>query len=256
MAILTTLLERTFVGIDVTRRAGTEFHVFVARRPAGHIGFVAFFACHLAVQAGQRVACLRVIELIGGFPIYEIVAALAVVPQLALVGVLVASNAFLGQSKERPGRILHFDQRALRGNHIGRNMALLASQAGMFAFQAIARKAVVKLCLRRLPMNEMEIFAIVFQMAAHAFLAVRISHLNLGVITMLGLKPLGNLFMAIQALEGRRAGAELMATSAFRRAAQRLVSFRERTRGDLRASRRAKVPHPEKARQKDGGGPQ
>ena len=50
------LLERTFVRIDMARGATIKFHVFVARRPARHIGFVALFASNLRVQPGQRVS--------------------------------------------------------------------------------------------------------------------------------------------------------------------------------------------------------
>ena len=71
-------------------------------------------------------------------------------------------------------------------------------------------------------------------MAAHTILAVGIVHLELGVITVLVLERFRNLLVAIEALEGGRAGAELMAGIALRGAAQRVMGLREGTGRDLR----------------------
>lgn len=61
------------------------------------------------MPAGQGIARLRVVELLGGFPVREIVATLAVIAELALVRILVAGDAILGERKKGFGQILHLD---------------------------------------------------------------------------------------------------------------------------------------------------
>jgi hypothetical protein len=82
-----------------------------------------------------------------------------------------------------------------------------------------------KLLLRRLPVNQVELLAVVLQMAANAVLSVRIAHLNLEVIPVLAVEPPGDFLVAIQALKGGRVGAELMATRTLRCPGKRLVRF-------------------------------
>jgi len=84
----------------------------------------------------------------------------------------------------------------------------------VFPFQPVSRKTVVKLLLRWLPVQQIEVFAVVLQMAAHAILAIGVLHLNCGVIAMFRRKALRHLFMAIKALKGRSTGAKLMAACA------------------------------------------
>jgi hypothetical protein len=64
--------------------------------------------------------------------------------------------------------------------------------------------------------DEVEVLTVVFEMAADTLFAVRVPHLDLGVISVLGRQALRDLFVAIEALEGGRAGAELMAARALR----------------------------------------
>lgn len=108
MAFFAALLEASMMGIDMAIAAICEFHVLEPRRAAGHVRLVAFFAFDLRVQAGQGVACLGMIELLGGFPIVHIVAAFAVLPELPFVRILVASNAIGRNSEVRRRSILAF----------------------------------------------------------------------------------------------------------------------------------------------------
>jgi hypothetical protein len=55
--------------------------------------------------------------------------------------------------------------------------------------------------------------------AADTIFAIGILHLDLGVVSVLGGQSLGHFFMAIQAFESRRAGAELVAAGALYRSA-------------------------------------
>jgi hypothetical protein len=67
--------------------------------------------------------------------------------------------------------------------------------------------------------DQAEVFSVVLQMAADAISAVRILHSQPGVVAVIRSKTLRNLFVAIEALEGRRAGPELMAARALGRSA-------------------------------------
>jgi hypothetical protein len=93
-------------------------------------------------------------------------------------------------------------------------VALLAENAGMLAFQLVARLQVIELLLRWLPVNQGEVFTVVLQMAVDAIPAVRVLHSQPSVVTVIRSKTLRNLFVAIEAFEGRRADPELMATRA------------------------------------------
>lgn len=89
----------------------------------------------------------------------------------------------------------------------------------MLAFQHIPRELVVELPLRWLPVNQMEVFAVVIQVAPHAVLTIGIAHPQPRMVAVIQRKPLRHLFVAIKTLEGWRAGSELMAARALRCAA-------------------------------------
>ncbi len=214
VAVLAALLEGTFVRIDMAVDARLELHVLVTSRSAGHVRLVALLAGNLDVQTGQRVASLGMVKLLCRFPVREVVAGLALISELALVHVLVAGHAILRQSKKGLRDVFHLDERALVGNHVAGHVALLAGNVGMLAFQLVACLQVIELILRRLPVDQVEVFSVVLQVAADTIPAVRILHSQPGVVAVISSKTLRNLFVAIEALEGRRAGPELMATRA------------------------------------------
>ena len=209
-------LERAFVRIDVAVEAGLEFHILITCRTARHIRLVAFLALHLDVQTRQRIAGLGVIELLGRLPVRKIMALQTIVPELAFVHIFVTRHAILRQTEKGLRKIFHLDECAFLVNHVARQVAFLAGNACMLALQVVPRQPVIKLFLRRLPVGQVEILAVVFQVAAHALFPIRIPHLNLRVIPVFRSDALRHLFMAIQAFEGRRAGAELMTARALR----------------------------------------
>lgn len=95
-------------------------------------------------------------------------------------------------------------------------MTFLAGGIRVLSFQLVTCQSMIKLFLGRLPVNEMEILAVVFQMTANAVLAVGILHLKLRVVAMPGVEAPGNFLVAIQTLKGWRTGSELVATGALR----------------------------------------
>jgi hypothetical protein len=82
-------------------------------------------------------------------------------------------------------------------------------------------------------MHQRKILAVMFQVAAHAIAAVGILHAQKGVVSLMSSKSVSNFLVAFQALEGWRAGSELVARIALRRAVEGLVRFGERSRRDL-----------------------
>jgi hypothetical protein len=104
----------------------------------------------------------------------------------------------------------------------------------VFSLEGIAGEPVIELFLGWLPVNQLKVFAVVLEMATDAVLAIGVGHLETGVITVAGGDALSDFLVAVEALEGRRACAKLMATCALRRARERLVRFRERAGRDLR----------------------
>lgn len=119
-------------------------------------------------------------------------------------------------------------------------MAFLTRNAGVLAFQLVARQPMIELFLRWLPMDQTEVFSVVVQVAVHAVLAVRAFHLQARMVAVVRSQPSRYLFVAIEALEGRHAGAKLMATRALRGTRQGLMSFGKRPRRDLRVGRSRK----------------
>ena len=147
MTFFATLLEGTFVRVDMTVDASLELHVPVTRRAAGHIRFVALLAVDLDVKTRQRIAGLGVIELLCCLPVRVIMALQAIVSELAFVDIFMARHAVLRQSEKGLRKVFHLDERAFLGNHVCRQVALLASKARMLPFQDVARQPVIKLFL-------------------------------------------------------------------------------------------------------------
>ncbi len=147
MTFFATLLEGTFVRIDMAVDAGLELHVPVACRTAGHIRLVTLLAFDLDVKTRQRIAGLGVIELLCRLPVHVIMTLQAFVSELAFVHIFVARYAILRQPEKGLRKIFHLDERAFVGNHVCRHVALLASKARMLPFQDVARQPMIELFL-------------------------------------------------------------------------------------------------------------
>ena len=98
MAGLACRFELAFVWVRMACGAGVELHACVLHRLLIARWKVALFASHLGVRAGQGVFCLGMIELLGLFPVHDIVAALAIRAELAFVYILVARLAILREA--------------------------------------------------------------------------------------------------------------------------------------------------------------
>ncbi len=94
MAGLAALGEGPFVRVGVTIGALAKSQAGEARLVVS-AGRVALLTSHLRMQSGQRKLGFAVVELRDVFPILEIVALLAVLPQSPVMLVLVAGDAGL-----------------------------------------------------------------------------------------------------------------------------------------------------------------
>src|SRR5580704_12621990 len=91
--------------------------------------------------------------------------------------------------------------------------------------------------LRRLPVNQVEALAVMFQVAAYTIPAIRIPHLHAEVITVFVGESLSHFPVAIETFKGRRVRAEDVARAALRCSRQRGMRLREWSRRNLRLGR-------------------
>lgn len=91
----------------------------------------------------------------------------------------------------------------------------------------------IEFLLRRFPVNQVEVRAIVLEVTAHTILPVWILHFQLKVIAVLVGKVVGNFLMAAEALERGSASAENVAGIALGVPGQRGVRPGQRARGNL-----------------------
>ena len=157
----------------------------------------------------------------------------AIRAQPAAVRILVAGHAILGQAEPRAGQILDLDLSPLRGENIRWRVALGALDLRVLSFQNISRLAVVEGIDRPIPVNQIEVRAVMFRVALGAFLAVgRVFHQG-GVQPAMVPQSLRDLHMAFHAFQFPGRDAQRMTARALRRPTQGLMGFGQRPRGKL-----------------------
>ncbi len=208
------------------------------------------------MQSGKRVAGAAVIELGDGhgesLPVIEPVALLAVLPQAALMMILMASDARLRKAKVGAIQVLGGNRGALRGRDMRGSVAERASQAGMFSLQHVAGFAVIEGGGRGIPADEGEILAVMLGVATGALFLAGADGAKGGVQAAPGREPAGNIAVALQAFEAGRACRQLVTTGALGGAAQRLVRPGKGAGRDLR---RTVGGEQEKQNKDERGGP-
>src|ERR1700694_4600545 len=114
-----------------------------------------------------------------------------------------------------------------------RGVAFLTVHSNMASIQNIACQAVIELSKWQLPVDEVEVSAVVFEVAAHAVSALGILHLQAGVIAVFFRQRFGYFLVAVQAFKCRGLCTEQVATCALRGPRYTLVRFGERAGRDL-----------------------
>jgi hypothetical protein len=216
--------ETAPVGIGVAGGAllEGEADVFSVGFGIRHEGMT-FLARNLLVRAGEREFGRGVTETRGRLPGVERVAAGAMGIELAAVFVAVAGSAVAGQAEIGAIQILEEDASAGRWRNIVGFVALVAGDGGVTAFERVAGLAVVEGFAVGLPMDELEIRAVVFGMAFGALGPGDVRGEEGGMQAAVFREALANLGVALEAFEDARAAAEVVALGAVGGAGKRLV---------------------------------
>ena len=170
MTGLAPLRERAVMRILMAVRTLMEWNAYVLRLAVCPVR-VALGALHLQVQPGQWVACLGVIELayVDLLPIDEVVARKTILAKASLVLILMAGGAGGGKAEIGSAEIFDFDRTAFLRRNVRGIMALGALQPCMLALENVPGIFVIKGF--DIPLNQGEIFTVVFGMASGALLA-------------------------------------------------------------------------------------
>lgn len=232
MARFAGLREGSAVRIGVAIHALAERDSREPRGASRRRRRVAFRAGNLRVKPGQRKPSLVVINFVRRFPVREIVALQAILPELSLVGILVAGNAILREPQKRLIEILHLDQRLHGWRNPRRHVAPRALDPRVFSFELVSRLVVIESFQRWDPVDQRKILAVVLRVAFRAVLFVRKTGVQPSPLREL----LADFRVALLAAQHRGAFAHHVATGALRGSAERFVRFGKRARRNLRAS--------------------
>jgi hypothetical protein len=177
-----------------------------------------------------------VIELSGGiFPGDEVVALQAILSETSFVKVFVARHACLRNPQKGLAEILLLYVRALGGGDFIGQVAFIAGQAGMFAFQQVSGFFVIEFV--RIPLDQRKIFAVVIRVTAHAFLAGARGDVIGPMQPAFGGDSRANIGVTADALELRLAASDFVAIGAVQRPVEKLMLPRERAGRNLRPGR-------------------
>ena len=129
-----------------------------------------FFARHLRMRSGQRIAGFGVIErsYFHGLPVSVIMALEAILTEPSFVAVLVTGHAARGEAQKSPAQIMHFYLGSFCWNNVFGIMAAVTGQRRMFTFQDIAGLLVIE--SPGVPLDERKIFSVVLRVTANALL--------------------------------------------------------------------------------------
>lgn len=130
-----------------------------------------FLTSHLGMQPGERVAGLGVVELGSIFPVLEVVALLTILPQAAIVLILMAGNAVLTQPEESSGLVTNLDGKHFRLRNMFRRVTTIAGRSRVLSLQAVPSFAVIEAGSSRRPFDNRKIEAVMFRVTLRAFLA-------------------------------------------------------------------------------------
>lgn len=226
------VFETSVVWIGVAHAATIKRQIRIARLAVRTID-VALRAGHFDVCARQRILGLRVVERGGCRPVLEVVTALAVRTQPALVFITVAGRALLRKPNERFAQVLFLDRAALGGRNVLRTVALLAVQSCVFALQDISCLTVIESFGSRRPAHEDKIFPVVIGVTFHAALAACGLAQVGGMQSSACRKSCRDITVALQALERGLSGRDSVTRRALSGAVQALVGARKWTGRDL-----------------------
>ena len=236
VAGLAGLAEPAAMGIRMTVLATAKCYSRVAW-PFVSSGSVALLATDIAMQAGERIAGLGMVELTDtdAFPVVVVVTLQTIGSELSFVLILMAGGATRRNSQECFAEILDFDGGALTLADMLGSVALTARQSCVLAFERISSFSVIE--SPGIPLNQDEVFTVMLGVASRAFHARTRIDVERGVQSLSRGDARRNFRVAIQTLERRRSSGNFVARSAVRHATERAVRTGERAWRNLRRRR-------------------
>ncbi len=232
MAVLAALLEEPAVRIGMTRTALLECQSRVFGRTVRH--GVALLARHIDVRPRQWIARFRVIEFSCDLPVRGAVTPQAITAEPPLVLVFVTSRAGGGQSEKSLVEIMRRERGFLGRRDMRTVVTLRAVQARVLAVKLKARLQMVEGL--GVPLNNLEILAVMLRVAADAITPRRGCRQNRRVITAASRYPRRNILVTLKATILRLTGPYLVARHASRGAIPLAVCLGKRPGADLRGS--------------------
>lgn len=199
---------------------------------------MALLASDFAMQTGEGIAGFGVVEPpdADGFPIVVVVTLQTVGTKLPLVLVLMAGGATRGNSQKCLAEIFDLDGGALVLANMFRTVTLRTGQAGMLAFESVSGFPVIEGL--DVPLNQAEAFAVMLGVASRALQACARSDVERSVQPFSGTDARSNFRVALQALECRFPGGNLVAGSAVGHATEGSMGARQRARRNLGGERK------------------
>lgn len=118
--------------IRMAIRTAVECQAHIARLVI-RSGRMTLGAGHLSMQTAQRITRLAVIELRDIFPVFEVMALLAVLSQPATMLIFVAIHASRRHPQKRPRLIANLDREQFGARDVFRRVAAITGEARVFA---------------------------------------------------------------------------------------------------------------------------
>jgi len=159
------------------------------------------------------------------------VALQAVLAQASFVEIFMAGYASLRDPQEGLPKVFALDAGALVGGNALREVALVAGQSRVLAFQHVTGFAVIEFV--GIPLDQLKIRSVVVRVTARALLARSRRDTIGGVQPAFGRDARADVGMATDALELRLTAPDLVALRAVNGAVQKLVRLGQRTRRNL-----------------------
>ena len=194
---------------------------------------MALLASHFGMQTREGIAGFGVVELADadGLPVVLVVTLQAVGTKLPLVLVLMTRGAARRNSQKRLTEIFDLDGGALALANMFRTVTLRTGQPCVLAFESVSGFPVIE--GSDVPLNQDEVFAVMLGVAGRAFQACARSDVEGSVQPFSGAEARSNFRMALQALECRFSGGNLVAGSAVGHTTEGAMRARQRARRNL-----------------------
>lgn len=194
---------------------------------------VAFRAFDFGMLAGQRILRLRMVEVGDDLPVPGGMALLALLPEPSLMLIGMTSRALARYPEEGAIEVFDANGQFVSNGDMTWVVTFVAGERGVFAFEDPSGFRVIELLQRRLPFDQLKIFAVMLRVTRAAFLAATSLFHDSSMVSMARANPGCDLGVAIEALEGSFTDAEFVTRGAITSSGERGVRARQGSGRDL-----------------------